>query len=176
MDWLDIILGILLLLNFFSGFKHGFFKEVGGLIGLIAGVFAAIALHQKTALLLTNIFSIQAPWVVILGFMIPFIGVMLFFAILAMVFNKLFLALSLGWLNRLAGSLFSVVKSVIILSLLFNLYEYADKDKSVLGSYRIEHSQLYKGIRDVVPNLYPSFSNKLDQTKDKVQNNRKKIV
>jgi len=157
MGWLDIIIGLLLLLNIISGYKNGFFEEVGGFVGLILGLFVAIALDEKMAHFLTRAFSSDPPWANILGFLIPFIFVILVFSIVAKLFSHFFNILSLGWLNGIAGATFSFFKGVFILSILLNIYEIADKDRSLIGSQRIEQSRYYKRILKVAPDLFPSF-------------------
>lgn len=166
MGWLDIVLGILLALNIISGYKKGFFEEVGGLVGLIAGLFAAMALDDLVSQFLMNAFSCGVVLANVLGFLIPFLMVFMLFVILSKVFSHFFKILSLGWMNHLAGALFSFVKGVFILSIILNIYEWADKDRSLVGQERIESSRLYKPIQKVVPDLVPIFREKADKLKD----------
>ncbi|HBL71771.1 MAG TPA: hypothetical protein DD409_02105 [Bacteroidales bacterium] len=156
MGWLDVVLGILLALNIFSGFKHGFFEEVAGFAGLIAGLFVALAIDDEVSCLLATQLGVGHTWSSILGFFLPFIAVILVFLAGAKLFTHFFKALSLGWLNRLAGAAFSLLKGLLILSILLNLYERVDEDKSLLGS-QIARSSLYEPVRRVAPSIFPAF-------------------
>ena len=42
MNSTDIVLGVILLLAFYSGFKKGLFVTLASLVGLIAGVYGAV--------------------------------------------------------------------------------------------------------------------------------------
>lgn len=156
MGWLDVVLGLLLALNLFSGFRNGFFEEVAGLAGLIAGLFVALSVKDQVAHLLCTHLGAGHGWSEILGFILPFAAVILVFLLGAKLFTHFFKALSLGWLNRLAGAAFSLFKGLLILSILLNLYERVDEDKSLLGP-QIARSNLYEPIRRAAPRLFPSF-------------------
>jgi len=157
MGWIDLVIGILLILNIVSGLKNGFFEEIGTFAGLIAGICAGIALKDEVALFLLNHTSTSAPWVNITGFLLPFLLVFLFFVILAKVFSHFFKAISMGWVNRIAGGVFCFFKGALILSVLLNLYEMVDKDRSIIGLERTESSLLYKPIVKVAPIIFPSL-------------------
>jgi len=166
MGWIDIILGILLILNIFTGFKNGFFEEVGTFAGLIAGICAGIALKEETAVFLLNHTSSTAPWVNVTGFCIPFLLVFLFFVIMAKVFSHFFKAISMGWLNRMAGGAFCFLKGALILSVILNLYQMVDRDRSFIGAERAESSLLYEPLVKIAPSIFPSLKGLFHFNKD----------
>jgi membrane protein required for colicin V production len=157
MGWIDIILGILLILNIIDGYKNGFFEEIGTFAGLIAGICAGIALKGQIAVFFINHSSSSAPWANILGFLVPFLLVFLFFVIMAKVMSHFFKAISMGWLNRMAGGLFCMLKGALILSLVLNLYQIVDRDRSIIGAQRAESSLLYEPIVRFAPKVFPSL-------------------
>jgi membrane protein required for colicin V production len=156
MGWLDVVLGLLLALNLLSGFRQGFFEEVAGFAGLIAGLFVALAVNDQVACLMATRFGAGPAWSYILGFLLPFTATILVFLWGAKLFTHFFKTLSLGWLNRLAGAAFSFLKGLLILSIVLNLYERVDDDKSLLGA-QIARSKLYQPVRRVAPGLFPAF-------------------
>lgn len=159
MGWIDLIIVIVLALNVVSGIKNGFFEEVGTFAGLIVGILAGIALKEEVAQFLLNHTSTSVAWVNISGFLIPFLLVFLFFVIMAKVFSHFFKAISMGWLNRTAGGVFCLFKGVLILSVMLNLYEMVDKDRSLIGPERAERSILYEPVLKVAPKLFPTLKN-----------------
>lgn len=163
MGWLDVVLGLLLALNVFSGFRRGLFEEVGGLAGFIAGVLVALAFDDKVASLLANHFGAGHVWASVLGFLIPFIAVTTVFELGAKLFTQLFKTLSLGWLNRSAGAAFSLLKGLLVLSILINLYERVDEDRSLLGEH-IARSKLYVPVRKAAPTLFPAFRSLIERS------------
>ncbi|MDP4277478.1 MAG: CvpA family protein [Bacteroidota bacterium] len=157
--WLDIFLGLILLLSLLDGYKNGFFREVGGLAGLIVGFFVASALNHVIAGHLIVAHSWHVATANMFGFLIPFLAVIVLFVFLSKVFSQLFSMLALGWMNRLAGAFFCFLKGAFILSIMLNLYQLADKDSSLIGKERIERSTFYKPLVKVAPSLFPSFLN-----------------
>lgn len=65
--------------------------------------------------------------------------------------------LSMNWLNRLAGGGIALLKNLILLSILLNIYEIVDSDRSLIGPERVEQSQLYTPVLNAVPALFPPF-------------------
>lgn len=166
MGWIDIVLGILLMLNIVTGFKNGFFEEVGTFAGLIAGICAGIAFKEETALFLLKHTSTSAQWVNVTGFFLPFLIVFLLFVVLAKVFSHFFKAISMGWLNRLAGGVFCFFKGALILSVLLNLYEMVDRGRSFIGPERAESSLLYEPLLRVAPGIFPSLKDMFHYKED----------
>ncbi len=157
MGWLDIVLGLSLALSTLEGFKRGLFQEIAGCIGLFAGFFMAVCLDKPLANMLTHVVGIHAPWAGILGFVIPFVCTIALIQAAAGFMSHVFKHLSLGWLNRTAGGAFALLKSIVVLSILLNIYELFDQDRSLVGADRIAHSRLYVPILNAAPALFPSF-------------------
>lgn len=179
MGWIDVVFGILLILNILSGIKNGFFEEIGTFAGLIAGICAGISLREETAQFLLNFSSISLISLKVMSFFLPFILVFLFFVIMAKVLSHFFKAISMGWVNRSAGGLFCLFKGVLILSLIINLYEMVDRDRSFIGHDKIESSLLYKPIEKFAPGIFPSLKKSLIIKKhdaDEKSGNQKIVV
>ena len=173
MNFLDIFLGILLMVELFKGLKNGFFAEIGSIAGLFIGFFAASELNGPFSHLLADVFSMGHAWSSILGFIVPFCAFYVGVLLLAGTFSHIFKTFSLGWMNRLAGGAFNLLKCALILSIFLNLYELADRNRRLIGPERAESSALYEPLLEVAPALIPSFLNLSSGSKEKDNNDSK---
>jgi membrane protein required for colicin V production len=129
MGWLDILLGLSLALSTIEGIKRGFFHEVAGFVGLVVGFLLAIWLDKPIGLLLSQHAGIPVPLAGVLGFILPFVGTILVAQVAASFLSEIVKSLSLNGLNRLAGGAFALLKSLVILSIVLNIYELFDSDR-----------------------------------------------
>jgi membrane protein required for colicin V production len=170
MNWIDFVIVILLVLAFISGFTNGFVKEVASLAGLILGIWGAIIFSEFTAAKLYEWFDMTGQYVGIIAFLITFGIIVVLIHFIGMLADKLIDAISLGFLNRILGMVFGVIKSVLILSVIFVILNAIDARHPFLPKGRIEESKFYNPISDIAPALFPiigegSFKQSFDRFK-----------
>ena len=107
MNWLDIVIAIILVINLLVGLKAGLIKMVISLAGLVLAIFLAGRYYLSLAGRLTFISSDRAANVV--AYVAILIGVMVVAAIVAWLLSKLASAIMLGWLNHLGGAILGVI-------------------------------------------------------------------
>jgi membrane protein required for colicin V production len=155
MNYVDIVLGILLILSAIGGFSKGFVEELAGLVALILGIWAAIHFSDIVGQFLTNTFHITYKHLNIVAFIVTFILVVILVHIIGSVVNKMVKAISLGFLNRLAGLAFGSVKGALILSVLLVVFDKIDKDVHIISAETKAESKLYTPIRNFAPGVFP---------------------
>jgi membrane protein required for colicin V production len=72
-----------------------------------------------------------------------------------MLVDKLMEAVSLGFINRLIGIAFGLLKSVLIMSIVFVVLNTIDVRRPFLPKEKIEQSLLYNPISDIAPAIFP---------------------
>jgi len=157
MEVLDIIIGLLLFFEILNGFKRGFLAEAGSIFGLLLGIFAGLAFREPMGHLFSSLCGNSERVSSVVGFFVTFLVVYLLITILAKIFEGFLGIVLLGWVNRMAGAIFCLLKGLLFLSILLNLYEAIDKDRSFVGPKKIESSVLYKPVIKIAPNLFPAF-------------------
>ncbi len=155
MNFLDIVLGILLIIAAINGFVKGFVEELAGLVALLLGIWAAIHFSDIIAEQLTAWFGWSFDQLPIVAFIITFIVVVILVNIIGSVINKLVKAASLGFLNRLAGLGFGVIKGALILSIILVVFEKIDKNVHILPESVREESRLYDPVLKLAPGVFP---------------------
>jgi len=161
---LDIILLIPLLLFAFQGFKKGIIIEVATLAALVLGIYAALFFSGYTADILTKSFNISKEYLNIIAFIVTFIGVLILVLFLGKALEKVVNLLLLGFVNKLAGAVFGVLKGALLLSILIFLINYFDVNHSIIKKEAQKESLLYKNIEPIAPWVYKRFS--IDELKE----------
>ncbi|HET9570491.1 MAG TPA: CvpA family protein [Bacteroidales bacterium] len=156
MVWIDVVIGLLLILDLLKGVKRGFVSEAGTIIGILAGFFLASSLGNTTAHFLLPICGHSPQWSGVLGFLMTFLIVLVLILILSKVFESFLKALSLGWMNKLAGGFFCFLRGILVLSIVLNLYQAVDKDCSLIGKEKVKASVFYKPIRNFASSIFPT--------------------
>ncbi len=155
MNYLDIILGILLILSAFNGFSKGFVEELAGLVALILGIWVAIHFSDVVARYLTDHFHFTFEHLHIAAFIITFVIVVVLVYLVGALVNKVVKAASLGFLNRLAGFGFGIIKGALILSVVLVVFNRIDKDVHIISEQTKADSKLFEPIKNFAPGVFP---------------------
>ena len=116
----DIIIGVILITSIVVGFVRGFVKELASLLGLILGIY--IAAHnypilQKYVLSVLHNATVSK----IISFLIIFFIVFFLIMLLGLLLQKVIKLIMLGWLDKILGGVFGIVKGVLFVWLLLVL-------------------------------------------------------
>jgi len=149
----DIIILIILGFFTFSGFKNGFIKEAGRILGMIGGFFAAHNFHDDLMPFLEIYFS-NPNILTVVSYLSVFCITLLLINTFAMILQKFFELILLGWLNRLLGTLLGLIKGIFVMSLIIFILEIAP---SKIRKKLQQDSELYK-ICNVVKNQVITLS------------------
>lgn len=152
-----MLLGALLLYAMYKGLKNGLFIELASLISLIVGIFIAIKFSYLMVSNLENHVSWSPKYIKIFAFGFTFLIVIIAIQILAKIFTKIADFAYLGWLNKLGGATFSVLKFVLMLSVLINLFQKININNILVNKETLDSSIFYNPILEVSGFIYPSL-------------------
>jgi membrane protein required for colicin V production len=155
MNWIDLIIVVLLILSVIRGFTDGFVKEVASLLALVLGIWGAIKFSTFTAAKLYDWFDMSGQYVGIVSFLVTFIIIVVIIHFVGTLADKMVDAISIGFLNRILGMVFGLIKSVLILSVFFTILNVLDVRHPFLPKTKIEESKFYMPISDIVPAIFP---------------------
>lgn len=155
MNWIDLFIVVILILSFIMGFINGLVKEVASLVALILGIWGAIRFSTYTAEKLYDYFDMTGKYVGIIAFLITFGIIVVLIHFIGILADKVVNAVSLGFVNRLLGIVFGVLKSVLIMSVFFVILNAIDSRRPFLPKETIEKSIFFNPISDIAPVLFP---------------------
>ncbi|MCW2120511.1 CvpA family protein [Flavobacterium sp. 7A] len=176
MSFLDIVLGGLLLYGLIKGIKNGLFTELASFLSLIVGIYLAI----KFSSVVSEVVGKVVPWspktVAISAFALTFVAVVLGIMLLAKVFTGIMSFAYLGWINRLAGGFFSVLKMILILSVAFNLFQKMNLNNWLVKEETFNQSMFYNPIQKVSQLVFPKLETWYEDFKTKTVNSQEAKV
>jgi len=118
MNPFDILIIVVLGYSLVRGLFRGLVKEVSSLIGVLGGFYAAYTYYKMLAGLLAGLIH-DTSYLNILSFLIIFCCVLIIVGVLGVIIKYLLNIAFLGWVDRIGGVVFGVLKGVLIVSILF---------------------------------------------------------
>ncbi len=172
MNWIDITIVVILILSMVMGFINGLVKEVASLAALILGIWGAIKFSSFTAAKLYDYFDMTGQYVGVIAFIITFAIIVVIIHFIGIVADKIVNAVSLGFVNRILGIVFGLLKSVLIMSVFFVVLNVINDKRGFLPKETIEQSIFFNPISDIAPVIFPiigegSFGQSFDRFKKK---------
>lgn len=153
--WLDICILLPLAWGLVRGLYKGLVLSIGSFIGLVLGIFVAYTYASELAGEMTKWFTLSYSVCYALAYFFIFIAVALVAFLVAKLIDKFLSIITLGWLNKLLGALFGVLKYAMVLSVLINLCEYAGNYVNIIPQDSKEKSFLYRPVKKLVPWVLP---------------------
>ncbi len=168
MNPFDVFIILVIGYSIVRGLFRGLVKEVSSIIGVLGGFYAAYSYFPMVAKLLSGIIQ-EESYLNILSFMIIFCGILLLISILGVVIKYLLNIAFLGWIDRICGVGFGLIKGVLIITVIFIiLTTFLSKGtplikKSILAPHVIWISEQMVGL--VSDDMKNDFFAKLDEFK-----------
>lgn len=136
MNLLDIGIIIIVSLTTIRGFFKGIIREVTAIFGVIASFFLASMYYKDLSSFLSRFTPDHKTMVAILCFILIFVLSIFLFHFLAMITRGAIRLALLGWLDRVLGGVFGLIKGVIITFFLITglMLFYPDSSPILQGS------------------------------------------
>jgi len=158
MNMLDIIIGIPIIWMAYKGFSKGFVIEVTTLIALLLGIYIAINFSFYTSDLIREYFTIEEKYMSILSFAITFVIVVIIIMLLGRLLEKFIDMIALGFLDKLAGGVFGILKAALIISAVLLVINTFDKNEKLISPKLKANSLLYQPVASMLPTLLPMIN------------------
>jgi len=120
LNWLDIVLGLIILCSAIAGLRAGFTRVVIGLVATIVGLVAGFWFYRVVG-------DYLRPWISTpavanaVGFFLIFFGVALLGSMIAAVLSKLLRWVGLSWFNYLLGGVAGFARGALVVAVLANV-------------------------------------------------------
>lgn len=155
MNWIDFVIVALLVFGLIQGFIDGLIIEIAELAALVLGIWGAIHFSWWTADKLAGWFDMNSSWTGVISFAVTFIVIVTVVYLVGKILDSVMKAISLGFINKTLGAVFGVLKTALILSVIFVFLNTIDEKKHFLPSATINNSFFYNPIADLVPSIFP---------------------
>ncbi|WP_422861765.1 CvpA family protein [Flagellimonas sp. W118] len=149
MEFLDIVIGVLLVWGLYKGLKNGLFVEIASLVALIAGIYGAIHFSYITGDYIADQMDWSASYINITAFLITFFAIVLLVHFAGKFLTKIADFAMLGLLNKIAGGIFGALKVAIIVGALLVFFERLTSSFSFINEETKKESIFYEPVKEI---------------------------
>ncbi len=174
MSLLDIILGGILIYSVIKGINNGLFTELASFVSLIIGIYLAIKFSSVIREFITKFVSWSPKTIEVVAFGLTFVGIVFGIHLLAKFFTELMNFAYLGWINRFAGAAFSMLKTILILGVVFNIFQKININNLIVKESTLNNSKFYHPIQKTAQFCYPKFETWYKEVKNRKRFNQNK--
>lgn len=164
MNLIDIVILIPIGWGIYKGFSKGFIHELAQIAALVLGVLAGLYLSKWIGEFIAGIFGTNEEHTQLIAFLVAFLGTLVLVFLAARIAENTVKNMSLGIVNRIIGAAFASIKFILILSILINFINSADKHGLFLKKETREGSLLYKPVGAVAPLVMPFIMQVMKET------------
>lgn len=145
-NYLDIIILFILFWGLVGGLIKGFIMELISIVALVVGIVAAKIWAPPFQVWMAQWIEMPDWLAKMLAYLLIFIVATLLCQAIGKLVKKAIHAVALGWLDRLAGGLFGVFETALIISVVLNLFVILEQFVQIIPSDLQQQSSLYSLI------------------------------
>lgn len=153
MNTIDLIIGLILLVAVWGGWRQGFIVQVCSLAGIVIGIWIASRYGPQVGEWLRLDEQVAVPG----GFVAVLVVVVLVVAVAARLVRGLFRFAGFGIPDHLLGVGVSVFKYVLLIGALLSAFDRLNEDYTLVGPQTVEQSKLYKPTIKLADRVLPFF-------------------
>ncbi len=170
MNIFDIVIGILLILGFYKGYKNGLILEITSLLGLIIGIIGAFYFTTYHGLYIGQWLNWDEPYLKIATFVISFILIVIVVALIGKALTKVIDYAALGFVNKLFGGIFGTLKFALILSILLLVFNAINNTTNLVDRNTLGSSLFYPYLNEFSDFIWPKLIEITEENKDMLEN------
>ena len=175
MEVIDIVIAVVLLFGFVKGLIKGLFVEIASLVALIAGIYGAIHFSFYAKDILIQHVDWKPKYISLTAFAITFVIIVVVISLAGKLLTKIASLAALGLINKILGGVFGCLKLALIMSVLLGWFEKINVMIPFMGEKEIKNSILYTPTKNLASVIFPILLDKLDDFKEKENDDDKKI-
>ena len=149
MNLIDSICLIILIYGSYKGFKNGIVSEVLSFFGILLGIFLSKTYYLSVNKYLVTVFDSTNQLVSLISVILIFTLTIILSKILSKLITKALNIMALGLLNKLIGSVFGLLKYLLILCIITFIFSKANDLFVFIEANKIEETQIFSKIQKI---------------------------
>ena len=167
MDFIDIVFAVLLGFAAFKGLKNGLFVEFASVISFLIGIYIAVKFSY-----VVGSFIGDSKTAKVAAFIITLLLVVIGIHLLAKVFSGIASTLFLGWLNKLGGAFFAILKTTLLLGVVLSLFQKVNINDALVSKETQENSIFFNPILKTSEFMLPVLTGWFESLKNNVSDEK----
>ncbi|MBR5660619.1 MAG: CvpA family protein [Bacteroidales bacterium] len=155
MNVIDIIILCCCVPAVIHGLSKGFVSQAFSLVALILGVWLSFKFSNALGDWLVSFVELPGAILHIIAFGLIMLVVMAITHLAGKAVESVLKVVMLGWLNKLLGIVFALLKAVLIVGLVILLFEAFNNTLPIVPSKTMEESVFYGPVKDLANFVFP---------------------
>ena len=155
METLDIILLVCFVPALVTGIRKGLVEQLVSLASIFVGVWAAFKFSVPIGAWLGGFLQVDPKILNIIAFAVIVILAILILSLAGKLVTKTLSLASLGWMNRLLGLVFSLLKAAIVIGLVIFILDPINSKFGIINHEVLDSSVIYTSLRDLSLKVFP---------------------
>ncbi|MBQ0735219.1 CvpA family protein [Aquimarina celericrescens] len=155
MNYIDVILGILLLWGMIKGLSKGLFASLASLVALIVGIYIAVHFSHFAASFVRQYVDWSEGAMKLTAFALTFIVVVILVSLAGKLLTKIADYAALGILNKILGGAFGILKMGFIASVIIIFINAVNSNITIIKQETLDSSLLYHPVSRIAPAVLP---------------------
>lgn len=165
MNILDIILLICFIPAVVQGLRKGFIAQVISIVSIILGVWASAKFANAVSAWIGEYITASEQVLKVVAFALILIVVFLILAAIGKALEGVFRLVMLGWLNKLLGVAFALIKTGLIVGLAIMAFDSLNATFHIVKDPVLAESVLYPPLRRLAYEVFPYIKDMLTLTR-----------
>lgn len=152
---LDIIILLCLVPAIIHGLSKGFVDQAISLVALVAGAWLSFKFSEPFGVWLKAYLDLSGTVLQVIAFVLILVFVVLILRLAGKLIEKFLEIVMLGWLDKLLGMVFSIVKATLFIGLLLILFDTLNETLQLVPARTIGESVLYPHVKSIADVVFP---------------------
>lgn len=155
MQTLDIIILICFIPAIVRGLSKGFIEQAIALVSLVLGAWLAFKFSEPMGAWLQPYLDVSETVLSVISFAAVALATVLILFLLGRLLTGLVKLVMLGWLDRILGLVFALLKAALAIGLLVILFDTLNLKFEFVDTAKLDASVLYNPIKDLAYVVFP---------------------
>lgn len=161
MNILDAIILIALIPAIIQGIRKGFISQAISIISIVVGIWASARFASIVTAWVSQYITASEQVLKIVAFALILVFVFLVLGLLGKLLESVLKLVMLGWVNRLLGVVFSLMKAFLIIGLIIIAFNSLNSSFGIVKPEVISDSVLYGPLKNLADAVFPYIKNML---------------
>ena len=155
METLDIIILICFIPAVIRGVHKGFIEQAVALVSLVLGAWLAFKFSSSVSVWLQPYLEVSETVLGVVSFALVVVVAVVLLFIAGRLLTGIVKLVMLGWLDRLLGLAFALLKAALIIGLVIILFDTLNLKFELVPTAKLDASVLYTPIKDLAYTVFP---------------------
>lgn len=161
MNILDAIILICLIPALIQGLRKGFISQAISIVSVIAGIWASARFANLVANWVAQYITASDQVIKVVAFALILVVVFIVLGLLGRLLEKILNFAFLGWVNKLLGVIFSLMKAFLLIGLVILAFNSLNNAFELVKPEVINDSVLYGPVKSLADTIFPYIKNML---------------